>query len=149
MLRLVRKPRGFTLLEVMIVIGITIVLGASTLLFFTKIQNVGDTSSAKQELIQNLRLAQSKAIAGENDSSFGIYIQNSQYTLYRGNDYATRASTEDQLFTLPQNLSVSTTLDMHFAKKTGTPSSATTLTTVDDVTGNSETITINALGQMY
>lgn len=145
----VKRRMGFSLLEVMMVISITIILGSSTLLFFTKIQNAGDTTSAKQELIQNLRLVQSKAIAGENDSSFGVYIQNNQYTLYRGTSYGSRINTEDQNLTLAQGLSVSTILDINFAKKTGIPSTSTVLTIINGQSENSETITLNALGQMY
>lgn len=145
----IQKRAGFNLIEVIVVIAITSLIGAATLLFSIKLQNIGDTTSAKQELIQNLRLAQSKAMAGENDSSFGVYIQNNQYTLYRGSNYGLRVAPEDQILTLPKELSVSTSSDIAFTKKTGIPSAPITLTITDDINGKTETITINELGQMY
>jgi prepilin-type N-terminal cleavage/methylation domain-containing protein len=113
--------KGFTLLEILLVIGIISILLVFIVpvsLDFYKNQQL---EVQTQSIIQTLRRAQSKAMAVELDSAFGFYITSQNYTLFRGNSYATRDAQYDEVFELPEIISIGGLTEIVFLKSDGLP----------------------------
>lgn len=113
--------RGFTLVEILLVIGIFALLISFLVpigLDFYKSQQLETTS---QEMVQTLRRAQLKAMSIDLDSSFGVYLTNNNYTLFKGDSYLTRDSQYDEIFDLPAIINVSGLFEIVFLKLEGKP----------------------------
>lgn len=138
--------RSFTLIEILIVIFLIFVLTSffvSVALNFYKSQQL---ESQAQTILQTLRRAQSKAMAIELDSSFGVYLTNDSYVLFKGSSYAARDPQYDEVFELPKIINVSGVSEIVFSKFEGKP----------NVTGNiilitnseQKIININKIGRI-
>lgn len=99
-----------------------------------------------QFLIQTLRRAQIKAMSVELDSSFGVYIINHNYTLFKGNTYAGRDLQYDEIFDFPAIISISGISEIVFSKFEGKPN--VTGDIVLSNSSNAETININGIGRI-
>ena len=112
---------SFTLVEILIVVGIIAILASfsfSVGLNFYKSQQL---ETQAQEILQTLRRAQSKAMSIELDSTFGVYLTDDNYTLFKGTSYATRDVQYDEVFDLPQIINVSGLSEVVFSKVEGIP----------------------------
>lgn len=114
--------RGFTLIEILLVIAIIGLLGyliVPLTMDFYRFQQLDSTANG---LVQALRSAHSKAILGELDSGFGVYTIKGQYTLFKGNSWNTRDVSYDQNFEVANNISFSGLNQVAFSKILGQPS---------------------------
>lgn len=105
---------GFTLLELLLVMGITAVLLSLVTVSLIRPQTQATTDSVVLLLTSDLRQQQQKAMNGVREtsgsSSYGVYIQPHQYTLFQGSTYQAGNSTN---LVIP--LQTSTTLATTFA----------------------------------
>ena len=138
--------KGFTLVELMIVIGILILLIAGSSSLAINFYRDRQIDVHENGIVQVLRRAQLKAMSIETDSSFGIYIAPNQYVLFKGNSYTTRDPTYDEVFNLPKNLSITGISEIVFSKLRGTPSGTGNITLI--INDKSETININEVGRI-
>lgn len=93
--------RAFTLLELLIVVGIIAILATLAVPVFHNFQLTSNLDNSAEEIINALRLAQNKTIASEGASSWGIYFSTStsphQYTLFKGENYLSRDVAADSI----------------------------------------------------
>ena len=82
------SKKGFTALEILIVVAILTLLGAMSLVSFTNSRRVQDLVTSGSDVLSILRLAQAKALAGEAGDQWGVRLEQSQYILFRGAAYA-------------------------------------------------------------
>jgi len=143
------KERGFTFIEVVVVMAIFSFIFVVSIPFYTSFTAFNVVESYKQELLQNMRLAQISALGGKNDSAYGIYIENTRYTLYRGASYATRVQDEDRIYAFEDYIHVAGLNEINFEKKTGLPSTVGTVTLVHASNNREEVIAINSAGFIY
>jgi len=138
--------KGFTLIEILITIFLIFILATfivSISLNFYKNQQLEVHS---QGILQTLRRAQSKAMSVEFDSSFGIYLTDDNYTLFKGNSYATRDIQHDEVFDLPEIINLSGLSEVVFSKSEGKPN--VTGNIILSTNGDSRTININEIGKI-
>ncbi len=136
--------KGFTLFEVLIVVAIMTILFSLTIplgLSFYRNQQLGVHS---QGIVQVLRMAQLKSISAEDDSSFGVYLTNDNYILFKGSSYLTRDPQYDQNFNLPLIINVSGLREIIFSKLEGKPNVSGNIVLISDE--NSIKIHINEIG---
>ena len=102
--------KSFTLVEILIVIGILTILVAMAFPAFRSFRAESDLNSSAEEIINALRLAQSKTLASEWASQWGIHFSTStiphQYTLFRGENYALRVTSSDEIYDLPGSIEI-------------------------------------------
>jgi len=81
--------RGFTLIEILIVIGISAILVSLSGSVYISLSQRSDVDREAQELESVLSLARSKTLASHNEQSFGVHINSAtnEYFLFEGASY--------------------------------------------------------------
>ena len=141
--------RGFTFIELLITISIFIVIFLAALPFYSYFSSFAALDSVKQEVLQNVKLAQNKAQSGENGNDFGVKFEANQYTLYQGSSFVGRQISQDEFFTLPANMQIINPPEVNFYIKTGLPKLSAVITILNTSNNKSETITVNLSGLIY
>lgn len=100
------KNSGFTLIELIIVVGIFLLLAALVVpaLVFFKSQSILDFTA--QEIVNTLRLAQNKTLSSEGATSFGVYFTTNQFILFKGAVYDV-GSSDNEIHNLDTTLRIS------------------------------------------
>jgi len=99
-----KRNLGVTFVELMVLIGIIIILTGIALPAFQFFQKGSALNEEAEQIINTLRLAQNKTLASEETSQWGIYFTTStsphQYILFKGEDFASRATSSDEVYQL-------------------------------------------------
>ena len=102
--------RGFTLVELLIIVAIISILFSVSILAFRNFQRESDLTDSAEEIINILRLAQNKTLASKEASKWGVYFNLSavpyQYTLFKGIDYLSRDNSFDEIYKLPKGVEI-------------------------------------------
>ena len=139
--------KGFTAIEILLVVAISVILFALVFPLGINFYRDWQLQNCAQQILQTLRKAQGKAMASELDSSFGIYIQEGSYVLFKGDSFENRDNQFDEIFNLPLLIVVdSLPKEVVFSKLRGEPK------TEEEITINSgsqrEIIKINEAGRI-
>jgi len=107
------KDKGFTLLEVLIVAGITAVLAGVGISSYINQQRAKLLDTSVQEVVGYLHYAQQKSMAQEGGNQWGVHFENPVsgndfYALYTGTSYT---SPEETRY-LPNGITFSTPGDV-------------------------------------
>ena len=126
------NKKGFTLVEVLMVIGIAAVIFVFSTPYSIKFYRANMLDDAQSNVIDALGRARHYAVLQKNDSNFGVHISvaSSSYTLFQTPDmtYDNRVQANDEVFPVNSNLVFSTTTDIIFYKLTGLVSTTSTTT---------------------
>lgn len=146
--------RGFTIIEIVIVVSFLFVLVLAAVPFFQSFSVSHQLETNTQEILNALRRAQGAAMASKENSKFGVYFTTgtpASYTFFRGDSYATRDTEYDEVYTLPQTLSLSLNLggsqEVVFGKLKGIPSVTGTVT-LTSVNNETRVLNINQVGRI-
>lgn len=143
------RQQGFTLVEVIITLAIVVIVAGVSFPLYSHWQDIDALDSSRFAILQDVRSAQASAIAGENQSSFGVFFSSTEYTIYQGDAYTSREPAEDIVRYLKDDLILSGLSEVAFEKETGTPSTTGTLVITNTKTNNTESITVNDVGLIY
>jgi prepilin-type N-terminal cleavage/methylation domain-containing protein len=141
-------PRGFTLVELLVTISITVVLA---ILAMSALGNLVPDSQLTLEtdaVVSMLRSAQSKTLSGEEGGVWGVYLTSTEATLFLGSSYASRQSAYDQVQDFSEPMSVSGIMEVVFEKRSGKAASSGSILLSSDITNESRSITINTQGRI-
>ena len=136
--------RGFTIIEVLIVLSIVAILSGISLPVYKIMQQKNDLKMAGYVTVSAMRRAQILAQAAKEDSSWGIHIENSQVIVFKGSNYANRNTSRDENFVVPSHISTGGLTDIIFDKLTGMPQSIGLITF--SISNDSINIIINEKG---
>jgi len=136
--------KGFTLIEIIIVIGIIGLLASISMNAYTNSKSHENLQTSTLGLVEAVRHAQSNAQSGKLDSSWGVKLNPSEVVVFKGSSYTARDSSLDQLLGLPSGVVVTGLSEIVFSKIIGNTTNTGTIT----VTSGSEikNITINEKG---
>ena len=83
--------KGFTIIELLVVIAILVIIMAVSVPILGSYRQKTDLAETTEEIVNALRLSQSKTIASEGASKWGVYFDTTtsphQYTIFKGNNY--------------------------------------------------------------
>lgn len=149
--------KGFTLIELIVVVFIILILGALSVPFFQSFQVSSDLYTLTDEVTRTLRNVQTAAWAGQNNSAWGVYFNETgkKYILYKGSNYDSRDQTFDLVYDYKNIFSISTNLpnnEIIFKQyngqpldNAGQPLTTATITLTSQNNQNNQ-ININSLG---
>ncbi len=149
--------KGFTILELILVIGIFAVIAGVATVQLANFQRGTVLESTSKDVVSALRLAHDKAMLGEDGNSngqgdpWGIRFANSTadtYASFYGAAYDINNVKETTYLSPPLAFSAPTegnNADVIFTKLSGTTTSATITITSD---GQTKTITVDASGRI-
>ncbi len=111
----IRKPNGFTLIEMLIAVFILMII-ASLGLFIGFDQYRSYSLSAERDTVVGLlQKARNQSMNNINEAAHGVEILSGSYVVFQGNSYATRTAAYDQI--LPKSLAVTTSGTSEFVFK--------------------------------
>lgn len=91
---------GFTLIEILVALGIAIIIGSIILVDFQFLKEKSNLNNESDAIISALKLAQNKTLSSEGASSYGVYFNTStnpqEYTIFRGSNYVVRNPSFDE-----------------------------------------------------
>lgn len=147
--------KGFTLVELMLVMGITLLIASIGAVNFFSTSNQTNVGSSKDVLVADLRSAQAKAMLGTAVSgtapvSWGVKFLAGSYVVFSGNTYIAGAS-NNYVVTLPTGITLTTTFpsgQVLFSHNSGEVTAYNQATDTITLTAgsSSKTIELNQLG---
>ena len=140
------RQGSFTLVELLLVLGIVALLVGVSLPLAVDFYNNRQLDIHEQGIVQTLRRAQLKAMSMEFDSSFGVYATSTKYVLFKGTSYVSRDNAFDEISDLPANLQITGISEVVFSRLNGLPSKVGTTTLT--IGNRTETININEMGRV-
>jgi prepilin-type N-terminal cleavage/methylation domain-containing protein len=151
--------RGFTLTELLIVIGITLILAMAAIPIYGSLQVQSQLNENTTQIVQALRTARERSVARLNDAPHGVYLDvvasaKDKYILYQGSSYATRNASYDREVILDDPLIIvnssftltSGDIDINFSEGLGVPDNTGSFILSHEVSG-SKNISVNSLGK--
>jgi len=148
--------KGFTLIELVISIGLIAILATVSAVNFFNYKNAQSVDLTGKEIVSMLRNAQNNSFSQESGTRWGVYFQNtassSYFALFKGSVYSSASTTQQNplpsnvQFLLPASGASSTVV---FAPITGVPNASITIrvSLINNINVSS-TIIVNANGQI-
>jgi len=100
------SARGFSVLELLVVIGILVVLMASIVPSFLNFRRNSILNTETEELITVINRARLLSVSSKNDQQFGVHLESGKVVLFQGAAYSVGVSTnEEHLFNSALGLS--------------------------------------------
>lgn len=82
-------------MELLIVVGILAIITASFTFMQSKSISGTYLRTSASHIIQEIRLAQTRATTRYKDSAWGVYFAADQYVIFKGNNYVSRDQSQD------------------------------------------------------
>jgi len=139
--------KGFTLIEILLSVAIITLLVGLSLPVYESFVRRNDLDLTTQNIVSTLRRAQVYARSGDQDSDWGVRVDPSSLTLFKGATYSTRNTAFDEVVPIPASMSASGITDMVFAELSGAPSTTGSYT-LTSTTNDVRTVTVNAKGMV-
>jgi len=139
------RNAGFTLIEVIMSIAAMAVIAGISIPVYQSLQVKNDLDIAAVTIAQSLRRAQLLSEAVDGDISWGVAVQSGSIAVFKGTSYAARDGSYDELFDVPTSITPSGVSEVVFAKFTGLPQAAGTITLTSN-TNEIRNVTINQKG---
>lgn len=99
------KNRGFTFIETLVVISIIALIIALALFSYRYFEKKTELETIAQKIVTTLKLAQTKTLASENASQYGVHFESDQYILFAGDTYQVDAP-DNKNYSLPNRLEI-------------------------------------------
>jgi prepilin-type N-terminal cleavage/methylation domain-containing protein len=144
-----QQHKAFTLLEVMLVLGIITFAAGITIPMFRDYQVRSDLNIAATQAGQGIGRAKLLSQSVKEDSSWGFHVPDG--VLFKGETYATRDAAYDEVYAMPETITVEGLSEVSFSKLEGKPSATGSITLISllgdeqtiDITVTSEGIPVN------
>jgi len=136
--------RGFTLIEVLLSLGVIAILAGLSIPVAVNFQRSGQLAETALSVRQAYARAQVLSRNQINDTSWGVYADTTGVTIFQGTSYATRNPDYDEITPI-SGVTVTGVTELTFAQLSGTPST-TGSTTLTNSIGDQILISINEFG---
>ncbi len=148
---IIRKSRGFTLVELAVVISIILtLLGFITINLVQSQQGVSLTAVA-EILLADLKQQQLKSMIGDTEGRetadmYGVHFDSNRYVFFHGSTYSS-SDTSNSITNLASNMQFNSPgFDVVFSKRSGEIPAATIVELQDNTNSKLKRIHLNTLG---
>jgi prepilin-type N-terminal cleavage/methylation domain-containing protein len=131
----IHNKKGLTLVELLVVLAIISTLSVGLSPKIINFYNRYSLDADFQDLIQVIRLAETKAMQSEGSSPYSVHFvtgNGGSFTLFRGSNFSGRDSSYDEVHILPTalnlSLSIGSSTDIIFSKYEATTTNTGTIT---------------------
>ena len=131
--------RGFTLIEILLVIGMLGILSSFSVAWYRRIQVRSDLNLAAEQISQGLARAKLLSQTAKNDDMWGFRPVSG--TLFQGPSYALRTQEHDEQYPMPSTIRITGLPEVTFSKLLGKPSATGTIL-LTDLFGEQRSISI-------
>lgn len=81
------KQSGFSLIEIVIVLGILVLVSAFLVSPFTNFRNTQILQVSVEDVLSTLNKARTQTLAGHGDSAYGVHLETNRVVLFAGETY--------------------------------------------------------------
>lgn len=147
---IIRKSRGFTLVELAVVTSIIVTLLGFITISLVRSQQTASLASVEEVLLADLKQQQLKAMTGDTEGradadSYGIHFDQTKYTLFHG--IYSPEDTSNSVTNLDSNIQFNNSgFNIIFERITGEISQAAIVELKDNTNSKSKKIHMNMLG---
>lgn len=146
--------RGFTTIELIISLGIIAILLLLTFISASSFRAHANLTTSANNFLEDARSQQSKTVASEGASTYGIHLEATRYTLFKGPNFSSRDLAFDEIRNFPASLEFSSWNlvggdDIVFERVTGATQNSGTVTLRHTDNGQVKTITIASSGEVF
>lgn len=147
------RAKGFTLIEIMVVVAIVLVLSAIAIVSLSAMQERILLNSMASGLVFHLEESRSRSVAGVQGQPHGIYFDTDYYVQFRGEEYDPNDST-NTVHELDPRLELSTDIlsgeeSIIFSRITGATEESHTVTiSLKKQGGNSQSVVVGVGGDI-
>ena len=142
------RADGFTLLEVLLSVGMMAILAGIGAPIYARSQTKNDLDTSVQIWVESLRRATVLAAGVDGDSTWGVAFTSGAITVFRGASYAARDTNYDEVFPIPTTISASGLTEVVMTKLTGYPGTTGTTTVGSSALTDTAGVTINSKGMV-
>lgn len=143
------QRRGFTAVELLIVLAIFVISAATTLPFLGMFREAETLSSISEDVAQTLRRAQHRAMSGQRERPWGVKFGEGHFILFGGASFARRLPALDELHRVPPTYTFSGLAEIAFTPLTGMPMQGSGTVTISHPDGGSKRVEVNAVGAIF
>lgn len=141
------KEKGFSLIELILVVAILTILAGVSVPAYSGLQVRNDLEVSTNIVLQSLRRAQVLSQAVDGDSNWGVSLQVSDVTLFKGASYILRDTSYDEVYALSGNVTPSSLTEVVFSKLLGNPTTTGTVVLTSS-NGQIQNISVGSKGQL-
>jgi len=148
MLKKIKGKYGFTLVEVMLVMGVLGIITGLAIPFYQSFQISSALDNAGQEITQALRTTQSRAMSSRGLSPHGVHFDLNKFIIFQGDIY-NPADPDNEIFEVANTVDITSSgsSDIVFSVGEGLPDSQPVIT-ITSSNNESHSISINNLGRI-
>jgi prepilin-type N-terminal cleavage/methylation domain-containing protein len=122
-----KDDRGFSLVEILVVIGIFSILATISVSTYTNFKAHNSLEVTSNGLVEALRFAQLNSQAVNGDSKWGVKILENEMIIFKGSTYDSREISADQNIALVSGVVPSGLSEIIFEKVSGKTSTTGTI----------------------
>lgn len=146
------KKNGYTLIELIISLSIIAILSVGIVVTYQYFKRDTETETAAQKIIASLREVQSRALASQDNSTWGIHLGRNSYVIFSGTYDQTNPKNETIVLgtsVVIDNISLHNSVnEIIFSKLTGATENYGQFDVVSIVSGSAKTITVTKEGKI-
>ncbi len=90
--------QGFTLVEILIVIGVIVILTSIMSVSILNFKNKQALENSTNMIISTLNDARAKTLASVNNNQYGVHIQNDKVVIFTGGTYSSSTISNENFF---------------------------------------------------
>ena len=147
------KPQGFTLIEMVIILGMMTLLTLVTGVLFSSTLGRNQTENVTKDLVSNLRRAQWQTMNGHENVVWSVHVESDRFVLFQGTSYVDGAPTNLET-NLPNDIGITTVtlngggVNVLFDSDYGESTTHGSIVIDNQHSEETRTVTINAVGMI-
>lgn len=140
--------KGFTLIEVLIVIGITVLFAGAAFVNMKSALGKAPLDSGTASVSRAFETARNRAMQGVSGADWSVHLSKNEVVVFEGDDWLAYSGGGEETLLPPSVTTSETDATIVFEHLSGTPSAAIAVTVTHATAGSSD-IEVNEIGAVF